>query len=809
MPRSSSTSKTSKNNILLNINNGFPNINLNSLSSTNHNLVRQEVEKLTQNCNQHTKTLVNGLVVDIIHLGNVRKYNHRLWELGKGKAPNKLIKTMEDINSQGGSFEDKARKLNNEMEHHFFRPALTAHPTNPRSIEADNILHDIAQKLGWACNLHRAESYHNKNYSTKLNSLANKLSLSNNTNKQSINKALYQNVIANIELLNNINPLVKGQLTVGQEVHRKVEIYGGIVNDYPKFKKQVIDDFARVLRINNDIEKEQIARIIDKGIRKQFDNIHSWAATDADGNDKVTTKTGVDAINTNKKHFKNNKHGFNGPKQDIRQTTKVLEQLNQEEINRLKMARDNNDFVVRYRLSDANPKTPELIRKLQAINPHAHYITLCETPDDVRALPKITKSMLESGTHKNNEITLFPGYSDLEKRGGLYGLLLISDHLNKTISVINQYDPNIKIHISHGHGADIARQSNRIVKDATHQGEAAAALKFSQYRKNYMYNCIGNEDDFMKGLKEIKELKPHLRKTFDLVMNQGIKNFEKFVSHKDGYGDITAKMIQETTHPSIKNINKSSRKAAKSSKSAPKAINLDSLRAIGFSEYFSASGTQAHVLMGQININQLDSMTRSTLPDLFAKSHVVQDIQFKMLHALVISDFDRGWRNLGIEKPSINERKQLEKEYESKSSKLSVKHSLAAIEQKSYDVLNSVVHFMPLNENKRNEISGFINKAQNNGNNINKTTLAVMKSVINSCHSNNPELCYHLNNVISRANLTKNRVHNTLSKSHGSGEEFEKNYALAVKEEQRLLSGPIESFSSRLAIRTPQTIAKL
>lgn len=366
------------------------------------------------------------------------------------------------------------------------------------------------------------------------------------------------------------------------------------------------------------------------------------------------------------------------------------------ELDRIMLTQQYPDIFKRYRISDARTVADaKLVRLMEKLGQRAlgkpetkvlDVITLCETQQDIERLPQTVANMLVSGVVGNNRLILFPGYSDAEKRMGLAGLTVIDEAVAKAVAIVDVYNANlpegakpIDLIISHGQGDDIMRHGGKPCKDSTVQGLAAMRWKSRANRKDFMGNTMGTEDNHrirlgeleinqaemlqylndarkMTGQKALAASKPssstasingELKALYAKVTEHSIASYRNMVEHdtSKGMGNATAAMLlHATVAEAVKATNTSSRAASKGL--AVDAFNHDSERAIGYSAYWSASGTQGHLLGGQFFLSELDNKERANLPELFKQSTVFQDITYKRLYGAAISDYQRGWEVL-------------------------------------------------------------------------------------------------------------------------------------------------------------------
>ncbi len=216
-----------------------------------------------------------------------------------------------------------AQELAEALKQHVFTPALTAHPTNPKSIEVDDLLVDIynvimiirnemAAELGEA-RPEEVQAKKNETVRTKLQELNTRRNIFEIPVLKSptvdSEKELLMDVANNYlaELCKNLAEIKlqpDEKLTVPQEVARNLEVFAVMFKQFKKFKHRVIDEYCQVHAIP-DLQRDKIAAILTPAIARQFQEIHFWSASDADGNDKVTHETMLGAIRDHQRFLDN------------------------------------------------------------------------------------------------------------------------------------------------------------------------------------------------------------------------------------------------------------------------------------------------------------------------------------------------------------------------------------------------------------------------------------------------------------------------------------------------------------------------
>ena len=385
------------------------------------------------------------------------------------------------------------------------------------------------------------------------------------------------------------------------------------------------------------------------------------------------------------------------------------------EFESMMVAQRNPSNIDRYRISDGRDaddiRTLRIMEKAaqrvlgEKEKPKMDFIVLAETEADIERLPKTAKDILESKLNLPGKLTLFPGYSDAEKRMGITGLITIAKSIGETLENAEKYDQDNDaqtiVTISHGGGEDITRNGNKPKHDATIQGRAGTQLGLANYFKEALRVFSKGKDSIKEQAKQILEIveNPQGEEQLQNFLTKGRTAFRTMVSPKletvqgteqsDGLGLLTAEIFGGDFYKATKLINKSSRASAKAKASAEAVrkanqeqrqsiadaaqkhhasdqtavsfemdtydklkelspYDLDKERAIGVASIFTASGTGAQVMMGMPTLDDI----KETGVDLIKDADVVKDMMYKTLYTAAITDFDRATLLIGDKKAS-------------------------------------------------------------------------------------------------------------------------------------------------------------
>jgi hypothetical protein len=203
--------------------------------------------------------------------------------------------------------EDLARKL----EEHIFTPAFTAHPTNPKSIETDELLADIYNLFMLIRNEMAAgerskddQAEKNQTIRAKLVSLSEnrglyqvpQLSEDAQKDREYLLKIAYDDLADLCVAMSDSKLQPESKLEVSQEVERNLGVFKVAFGEFNKFKRRVVSEYCETHQITDPAEIERITKVLTPAVARQFQEIHFWSGSDADGNDKITHQTMLDAI---------------------------------------------------------------------------------------------------------------------------------------------------------------------------------------------------------------------------------------------------------------------------------------------------------------------------------------------------------------------------------------------------------------------------------------------------------------------------------------------------------------------------------
>lgn len=204
----------------------------------------------------------------------------------------------------------RAELLAKKLKENVFTPALTAHPTNPKSLETDALLVDIYDLImllrnEMAAGVRGAEKQEEKNetiaeklekLSAKKPTLITPAKLEDQLQKERLLEVAESYLAQRCGQLSKMSLVSERKLTVEEEVDRNLQIFGRFFGEFNKFKHRIIDQFCERYGVEDQERVAEITRILTPAIAGQFQQIHFWSASDADGNVKITHQTMSDAV---------------------------------------------------------------------------------------------------------------------------------------------------------------------------------------------------------------------------------------------------------------------------------------------------------------------------------------------------------------------------------------------------------------------------------------------------------------------------------------------------------------------------------
>lgn len=191
-----------------------------------------------------------------------------------------------------------------QLEQHVFTPAFTAHPTNPKSAETDEVLTDIYNIFMLIRNEMAAGKRDDAKQAEKNQIIREKLVslglvevplLGGDVirDRNHLLAIAHEDLEVLCQKLSEMKLQPEQKLTVEQEVKRNLEVFSVAFGEFNKFKRRVIEEYCQS---HADVDRVEVARILTPAIARQFQEIHFWSGSDADGNDKITHQTMFDAV---------------------------------------------------------------------------------------------------------------------------------------------------------------------------------------------------------------------------------------------------------------------------------------------------------------------------------------------------------------------------------------------------------------------------------------------------------------------------------------------------------------------------------
>ena len=340
-----------------------------------------------------------------------------------------------------------------------------------------------------------------------------------------------------------------------------------------------------------------------------------------------------------------------------------------------------------------------------------NLLPLCETPHDLTNLVTIVTAMLEDANLRaliveRKMLSYVAGPSDLGKVGGVFTLVQliwagkdVEDLLEKYKLKYPEMAP-VVLSILYGLGGDTKRRVSEAKRQlhSTFQGsDAHSSLGSPGAYGYYLGNVIGGPSENTLRAKELRLLEqehPAYLKTLQYIIKQAIDGYQTFNEQSS-----TKELLKKLTVANIgSKLNTSSRSEAKNAK--PQDISKS--RAIGLVNYYLMTGVLWDTFMGAEALVHLDPNIHAHMPFLFEQSTTIQEIVYKVIYAIAVSDIPRSWKKLnhGIV-PSFEQIKEWALTYRNPGLiEKQHHHVLAHIDMSSRLILKAIVKFLPLSQQK-------------------------------------------------------------------------------------------------------------
>ncbi len=334
-----------------------------------------------------------------------------------------------------------------------------------------------------------------------------------------------------------------------------------------------------------------------------------------------------------------------------------------------------------------------------------NLLPLCESPKDLTNLVPIITAMLENPhlrelIAKTRMLSYVAGPSDLGKVGGIFTLVQLVWSAKQVEDVLAQYKKiyaelnDVTLSVLYGLGGDSKRRSSRSDRQlhATFQGTDAHSLATAGAYVAYLANVVGGASDNTLRAKELQLLQENYPTYFEClqhVMHRSISGYQLFAEQIS-----TKELLKKLTVPELgPRMNTSSRSDGKEKQ--PQDITKS--RAIGLVNYQLMTGVLWDTFMGVEALIALEHTYRAQLPFLFEQSTVVQEIVYKVIYSIAVSDIPDAWKRLKPDAtPTRSQIQQWAVEYADPKIAKQDRHALAHIDVSAQKILETLVSFLPL-----------------------------------------------------------------------------------------------------------------
>ena len=330
-----------------------------------------------------------------------------------------------------------------------------------------------------------------------------------------------------------------------------------------------------------------------------------------------------------------------------------------------------------------------------------NLLPLCETPKDLAQLETIIAAMLHDPylralIAREGKLSFVAGPSDLGKVGSIFTLVELVMAAKKAKECLTRFKTvypelhSVELSILWGLGCDSDRRSSTALHQlhSTFQGTDAHVLSRWGSYESYLHNVIGRPSENTRRAEEFSVLETEYPTEFNALLTlvtQSVKAYQDFSQQPSCKALLKALTVPELGPW----MNISSRSEAKGKTQK----EITDSRAIGLVNYYLLAGVRWNTFMGAAKLIELYPDIKQHLPLLFAKSTVIQEIVYKIIYAIAVSDIPRAWEKIQRKEPSFEQIQQWALEY---TDKKELHHTLAYIHLCSYELLNIMVSFFPV-----------------------------------------------------------------------------------------------------------------
>jgi len=334
-----------------------------------------------------------------------------------------------------------------------------------------------------------------------------------------------------------------------------------------------------------------------------------------------------------------------------------------------------------------------------------NLLPLCETPKDLAHLGAIIKGMFDDAHLRElivseGQLSFVAGPSDLGKVGGVFTLVQLILACKQAEDILQEYKARhpelepVKLSILYGLGGDSKRRVSKAQRQlhSTFQGSDAQALAGCGAYVAYLEDVVGRPSENTLRAQEFRSLEQHYPADFaklQQVVKIAVDGYQLFAEREDTKALFTALTVSNLGP----RMNTSSRSEAKSTA----WVDITKSRAIGLVNYQLMTLVLWDTFMSAAPLIHLDPTIRTRLPFLFEQSTVIQEIVYKIIYAIAVSDIPRAWIYLHGSEPSATERGRWAANYDKPGiQEKQLYHTLAHIDASAYSILEAMVDFLPL-----------------------------------------------------------------------------------------------------------------
>lgn len=348
-----------------------------------------------------------------------------------------------------------------------------------------------------------------------------------------------------------------------------------------------------------------------------------------------------------------------------------------------------------------------------AFNP----MPLFETRKDLERAGNVVLEMFEDPSIRNIIMTsgffsYVGGPSDLGKESGLFVYFPLLQNQLRFLEILKAYqqtDPSlmhVTLRVLHGFGGDLKRRNGSSANElhSTQQGlEAWRVLGATGAYPAFLHRVAGLPSESYLRAQELARLQvnhPEAFNALNVMENASMTTYQTFMSSQENKNLL----VKLTSLSLEKRLNISSRAGSK--------INFEdptNIRAIGVVNLYLITGISWDIFMSAVGLLDLPEDTTKHFPCLFNELTTMQDIVYKILFAIAVSNFPRAWER-------INNKEDV-----------SLHATLAHIETSAARILmQSMLYFSP---EQQKQATSYLREANQNKRPVHEMALGLMDAL--------------------------------------------------------------------------------